>query len=118
MIYVERPALMRLTTEYKLLKKDSKVSFDAVIEFSYDGKETTLDSKLIIVSAEVGSHDIVFLLNVRLIAMHFPDTFRSDKDTFSYESGSLIIEGSDKDNKKYRLNIHPLVNSSTFNQLN
>jgi hypothetical protein len=109
MILQHSRPLMKLMSAFNISKDDDKMCFDAFVEYVYDGKQLNIQSKVVVVSPEQGTHDMLFLLNVKLIAMQLPEAFRSDKDYFSYTFGSVMITGMDKAAKKYILVIRPVA---------
>lgn len=100
--------LVNLSKDFKLIEQNGKLSFDAFVEYIYDGKSVNIKSKVVIVSAENGTHDMLFLLNIKLIAMQFPEAFRNDRDKFTYNNRSIMINGTDRAAKNYMLSIHPV----------
>lgn len=109
-IHPQSKFLVNLAADFNLSEDNNKIYFDAFVEFLYDGKQVNINSKVVIVSTEQGTpHDMLFLLNTKLIAMHFPEAFRSDKDSFTYDGRSLMITGTDRYVKKYVVIIHPVA---------
>ena len=100
-------------SKFNLTSNHGQVCFDGVINFNYDGKEIQLESKVIIVNSVQQSHDTVFILSTKLIAIKWPEVFKTNKDEISYsEEGILKIKGTDVCMKPYTVLIFPLMHDS------
>lgn len=99
-------ALENFIEDFKLASDKDQVCFDAQITIVFDGREIRLENKVIIVNAALINLDTIYLLNAELQGYGIPETFRSDRDVYTYIPGKcLIIKGRTSMKKRYSITI-------------
>lgn len=104
-------ALELFFESFNLRKSSEAIYFDALVDYKLAEKEIQIQTKVAIVTSVNNPHDTIFILSTYLIALGFPDVFRSDRNLITFDPGEpLKIVNRDKKAGDYTVLIQPVLN--------